>query len=476
MSNQANNPTRLEIARLDRQISICEANHTSDMALLGSADGSPELQVERRLEQTEADLIRLRTSRNKAYSRLNQSREDELIRYLAETWQSERRTLEQIFRESLPPSSWIDGNALPDAIGKMIKTLGSKAGRDQDCAYTPLVIFVGKLIAQPNLYVQNLQDWLIAELAQSADIALEYRNFNTCLTVAREYRVRHRNVASCLLVRVTCDAQASARENQRRYGIQGWYIDDIERYQDNYDRATNIYLAGEAPDQQIPFVAAELEGKIRALVDRCFDEGKENPGSLHMFLPAELMGQPIDSWNARPPEYESAMTFGTEHPEGFFIRCDERLTNKRVGRKDWKARWELLKQTRAEPNSQLFWLASEGGCAALERQFRDRRRCLFGLKLIGVPQRPEKGVMKRNSFFSLLARSPIPAAVWLRQELASRSCEDILNEVLDSGLLDEIPEAVYQKRLYDDSIGQHLSLLWDDPHLLPPDFQTLVSA
>lgn len=315
----------------------------------------------------------------------------------------------------------------------------------------------------------GLREWLAVEIAPLSE--LESDDVDRCLAVAGDYPARSGGAISCLLIRVTYDAQKSTQANQRRYRIQGWYIENIEDYRCHYGEATNVYLPGDSPDSPFTFLSDGLETHVRELIDGCLDRGWEWPESLHVFLPPELMGQPIDSWSDRSPEHGSTLTLGTEHQNGVFIRCDDRLTNRRLRRSDWEKRWCFLQQQCSETNNRFFLSMDESSCNAIERQLRDRKKRIFGLLLTCTPHRPA------SSFFNLLSRSPIPAALWLRQELAGRACEEVLNGLLDAGRLEDIPETIFEKRLdANDPIGQHVSLVWDDPHLLPPDFQRLTTA
>ena len=282
---------------------------------------------------------------------------------------------------------------------------------------------------------------------------------------------------SCLLVRVAESGQRSAQANQKQYTMQGWYISDVLAYKQTFDTAANIYLPNDSPDQPQMFAAVELEEKLRSLIDVSLDHSDGPPESLQIFLPPELMNQPIERWSSRSPAEESMLTLSCEHREGVFIRCDQRLTERRLRWADWAERWRLLEQQSNESTSDLLLPTDETKCSMVERQLMNVKKRVFGLKLICLPQSLEKGTVKRNSFFSLLSRSAVPAALWLRQQSPESECESLIDDVVSADPLSAIPNNVYDRRQTDDDFaGQHLSLMWEDPHLLPPEFRRKPAA
>ena len=68
----------------------------------------------------------------------------------------------------------------------------------------------------------------------------------------------------------------------------------------------------------------------------------------------------------------------------------------------------------------------------------------------------------------------MPLAIWGRQNLVQVTNEAELDRVLNDCCLDELPHTVKEerraaRRMAEDShVGHHLSLLWDDPYLVPP--------
>jgi hypothetical protein len=83
---------------------------------------------------------------------------------------------------------------------------------------------------------------------------------------------------------------------------------------------------------------------------------------------------------------------------------------------------------------------------------------------------------QQRQVFELLLATGIPIALWTRHQ--KFNCESDLANYIDQELkLQELPTKIKDCRLdaygedYDCHIGHHLSLLWDDPDLIPPKSQ-----
>jgi hypothetical protein len=89
---------------------------------------------------------------------------------------------------------------------------------------------------------------------------------------------------------------------------------------------------------------------------------------------------------------------------------------------------------------------------------------------LGTP--PDK--FGRGSIFAVMLRTAHPIGVWLRENISGVNCEQELATFLGQSPIEQLPAAIRQHRsdaLAEDRnchIGHHLSLIWENPHLLPP--------
>ncbi|PZO46784.1 MAG: hypothetical protein DCF15_19850 [Phormidesmis priestleyi] len=154
MSDPLPNPIQLKILRLEGQLRDRQVKYDREKALLGGISGGAEYQIEQNLERLESDISRLTDEVTAAQTQLNGEHIVAVIRYLEDYWNTERQTCEQAFRRSLPPNSWAIEAETPATIAGIVNTL-AKSGQDSDCLYTPLAIFVGKLLRQNSLYINS---------------------------------------------------------------------------------------------------------------------------------------------------------------------------------------------------------------------------------------------------------------------------------------------------------------------------------
>lgn len=473
MSDSSFDPIQRKIKRLEAQLQSYEVQHEKEKELLGESSGAAEQRKEQTLKRLEGEMDRVSSELEAAKSELTNRQTVSLVDCLEDFWESHKSIFEQAYLRLLSSSHYLRNQDLPKTAADMVNTITTKVLPQTDDSYTPLIHFVGQLMIAENLYIPGLQDWLKAELERRYDPSSEDASIDQCLkSVANRY-LSTEQTFSCLLVRVTASGQSSAQANQKRYAMQGWYISDVWAYKQTFDTAVNVYLPDDSLDKPQVFSAAELEESLRSLIDASLAHSDGPPESLQVFLPPELMNQPIDSWSNLPPAEESPLTLSCEHREGVFIRCDQRLTERRLRWADWAERWRMLDQQSSELTCELFIPTDEVGCPTIERQLMDIKRRVFGLKLI---HRSENGVVKKNGFFSLLSRSAVPAALWLRQQPEESGCEALIDEIFGTHQLRAVPSNVYSRRQSEDFIGQHLSLMWEDPHLLPPEFRRKPAA
>ena len=468
-------PLQRKIDRLKVKFKNLEKQYKAECALLGEKDGAIEQQREQTVERLEAAMGAVQDQINAAKQKLASCRINALVDCLKDFWMEHQKVFEKAYLKLLPSGHYLRTQGLPKTPLEMANAISTKIVPDANDSYTPLINFVGQLIAVESLPIPGLQDWLISELTRQYSSSAT-ADINNCLCAISERYSSTEQTCSCLLVRVTESKQQSAQAKQKQYTIQGWYISDISAYRQTFDTAANVYLPNDSPDRPQTFAAADLEEKLRSLIDASLERSDGPPESLQIFLPPELMNQPIDSWSSRPPAEESLLTLSCEHREGVFIRCDQRLTERRLRWADWAERWRLLEQQSNEPTNDLLLSTDEASCPVVERQLMNIKNRVFGLKLTCLPHQPEKGTAKRNSFFSLLSRSAVPAALWLRQQSEAQTCEGFIDEIVGAAPLSAIPSSVYDRRVNDDFAGQHLSLMWEDPHLLPPEFRRKPAA
>ena len=382
------------------------------------------------------------------------------------------------YRQSLPANHALL-QQLPQTLIGIVNTLQSVSSAE-DGYYAPLLLFVGSLCLDDTLKAQEdfpaaaVRDWLEATLASVNGLADEEKSVNYLLNWLSQ-KQQGQDGDSCFLVRIAPNAQETATANQQRYTIRGWYISDISAYRQSAGGALpetkELYLLGDSLDKPLTFPKGELEIQLREII-KVYEETETDdlPQSLQIFLPPELMNLPVDSWQS---DLEGLFgdTFGITYGQGFYIRCGSRLSNRKVRRGVWQERWDLIKQHQIDDSRDCFLAGDDESLVALNRKIRGETK-KFGVKYTCVPKSPDPSGKMQKHFFHLLSGSTLPGALWLRQLPEGSSCEEAIDELLKSACLAEMYRSVQTRRTKeDDHLGKHLSLVWDDPYLLPPDFQ-----
>ena len=294
------------------------------------------------------------------------------------------------------------------------------------------------------------------------------------------------NQKSCLLVKVYSNSIDE-------YHVKAWFISDRNKYRQNWpEGAKLVRFDGEAETADTlpadeaeadslhnerdnpPYPAVKIKTVIQQIHQQCCQTYAE-PDLVEIFLPMQLMNSDIDSW--RLQEDKIRPLFGTRYP--IILRSSDRLTKKywrkSVHKKKWDAVERLLQSTallsfrEADPRD-IDELYDQGERYSDPDQLETRD--VIGLKLT----QPSAVVSEEldDVFETVLMESALPVMIWVRQSELDLECSSSLNQILGC-ILKQLPEGLRNHRLeafrkkQSCHIGNHLSLLWDDPQLIPPD-------
>lgn len=326
--------------------------------------------------------------------------------------------------------------------------------------HTPLERFVGYLRTQELELDENTRNCLTQWSRESIDnlYALDQQ------IIAEQAQQDAKE--SCLLIRVMA--------NGEQYRIRSWYISDIITYRQEPPSSSNPlstagYTDALTPDpitaesaQDYPFETAQLEPVIRYLHRQCLNQ-YTNPDSIHLFLPAALLNKDIDQW---PIKLQRPPLFGTKHK--ILLRSNDRLGAHFDYREDWEKKWAALDghtqsnahQTLVRANSNdidhLYSLADRSTTLALALE---------------APLCSAADI--EELFETLVLDTPLPLALWMRQKISGIICPQELTRILQTCCIEQLPSTLKDERVSAKQhptchIGTALSLLHDDPYLLPP--------
>ena len=211
------------------------------------------------------------------------------------------------------------------------------------------------------------------------------------------------------------------------------------------------------------------ETKIANFLASCFNQICEHSTfsrgqtKIQFFLPYELLNQPIDNWKIPEDEDDIPSPIGREY--NVILRLYKRLI-KYKHTTEWKKKWDNLEKSHC---SECFVSVDDYNCEELyEKLYQEVLKKSIACRLMKPPS---------GKILKYINKSAIPAALWIREELEKDYTQTELNQLFEFSMI-ELPEKIRDKRqdAAGDSdkrshIGNHISLLWENPYILPPKIE-----
>jgi len=277
------------------------------------------------------------------------------------------------------------------------------------------------------------------------------------------------NVQTALFILISySDEAATQSQDGEAYRVQVLLIENVEQYKIARQGYRTVGLdinSGLTGDETYSWEA------IPEVLKQLFEQGNvvdklPQDSEVHIFLPQQLLNCDADCWKL-------IKRIGKELPIGHdykvFVRLYERLSRS-SNPEMWKKKWQQKTLLLQEKASNGFRGCKDCDLDDLYYDLTDEdNENLVGLTLIDVPN--------QDSFiniFKLIFELGFPLALWGRSNLSESTNEVELNRVLEACILANLPKTVKRERRESRKkplnchIGHHLSLLWDDPDLVPP--------
>ena len=270
-----------------------------------------------------------------------------------------------------------------------------------------------------------------------------------------------------LLVLISRGDEASTQsQSETYYQIKAWLICDTQDYQAHRQGISSISIAGTTGDET--YAQSDLSGELPKLVSQFLAESShlvDNDPELQICLPLDLMNHDIDLWRLDDSDGPIKPPLGRRYK--VVLRCTERWSRSYKQDKIWKQKWKQHQSLLEKTACDAFVAGDDDD---LENLYYDLvEETVVGLKVIQAPTQ-----VGANSLFGVLLQAGIPLAIWGRLNLKSTPNHIELDRVLKGCVLKNLLHIVKEERkearkaALDAHIGHHLSLLWDNPHLLPP--------
>ncbi|HZO74371.1 MAG TPA: hypothetical protein VFB60_19365 [Ktedonobacteraceae bacterium] len=254
-------------------------------------------------------------------------------------------------------------------------------------------------------------------------------------------------------------------DEERSFYIRAWLLDN------DYNVIQNAGI--EVIDE--PIALEHIPDFLDEALEKCGDylEGEIDKLIVEFALPNELLCEPIDHW-----QIDTGMgrvKLGIRHK--VVIRSLERARKKKM-LPLWKSKWQAyLEFIDGKPASARakgpIWICDQKHCATQESvaaALRDSSIVCLALTFV-----PPDYLSDPDHIFNVILSSGIPIALWPRAYIGElQSIRRLFKSFLAQKTLARIPDLVWKQRLQAGESknghhhGHHLTLLWDDPHRLPP--------
>lgn len=352
-------------------------------------------------------------------------------------------------RQSIPLSSGKTLSDFPETPAEMIRNLdGRRVGE-----YALLDRLFGYLL----LHLRDLDE--DAELRSRLETWLERHGPDVgqlLPALKREEALRQQpgESESCLLIGVL--------ERSGSFNLKAWLIEDVQNYSPQSGRARIEPLTdgeGEPIDPKLQDLPRLINAQRKKVYDRALG-GDAIVKSIHCFLPLKLIAR-VAPEEAVVEGHPVEATFGCQYEIN--VRFSERLSNDSEGIRRWRRKGKVFRDKLGEGADGILKPLDNGSLKKLYRNLQEAD----GVRLTGALREP----MSERTM-QILLEAGVPLALWLRQT-AGEACGEAWGGVCSCDLRG-LPERIKSQRAdawerEDEShIGKHVSLLWDDPQLVPP--------
>ncbi len=297
----------------------------------------------------------------------------------------------------------------------------------------------------PGQTYDRLKDWV------------EWRSFNFPDLLDRATReMKQQKIPSsnvCQHLMVVVDPEEGSTTNCR---VSMWAIADRESYDLRNPPQPFVHEETKTLSELPEFIRTKLRKKYR----------KEPVATIHLFVPRDLLCSDLEM----VPIGTMKEVLGGEFP--FVMRTN--LKSHPIGYHyydDWNEKWENLENSWETQTRKIF---KKVDCSPLSDTDSDRITDLM------ATLEPLSAVMleKCSSFkdlFGLIVDEndrALPVALWSRDPRFDNTLPTLLDCIVKT-----FPHRIQQERKKAKSptkevlMGHHLSLMWEDPKILPPDMQ-----
>lgn len=352
------------------------------------------------------------------------------------------------------PAGWT--RVIPKILSKKLSDLDDMP-LDQK-GYSPMLKFVAALVS--DCQISQLLPQVSQELREWAE--KQTSEFPNMLERAKEVETANKESKNSYLMVVVDRSRSTNQQMGDRYTVKAWFIPDGKVYKKQSGIGAIPLTIPEGAEVENTFTCAELQSLLPAFLDESGKQHLLQNLTIELFLPAELLNEPVDRW-VMDEDNDLSEPIGCQYH--LVLRSSERLHPTYFSRKGgfWKSKWDEMPRPGETFAIDRLILGDNANPNAISQQLKQSN--IMGLKFAQEPLR-----VGENSTFAALQAAAAPVAIWLRQSLPDIDQIDDLLNCCPHGLSEVVKEqrSLAFSKDPDNHIGHHLALLWEDFDRLPP--------
>lgn len=336
---------------------------------------------------------------------------------------------------------------IPDTLKQILDNLVDMP--QGNAPYSCTVQFVARLLVDAEILqptAKKLKAWGEEQENNFPELLTQINN-------EKVSRKEQKSVPTYLIVLL----QPSKQHQNKRYFVSAWFIPDGRNNKFDFRTGQGYKFLDFKNQEKDTFTLREISIVLEDLLKQInskYTTDHSEPPIIVFFLPLKLLNKPLDS--CKIGNFPLGILYQV------VIRSCGRLKDDYGFRSVWIQKWQNLQQQVNHSDSNNVIL---GNCDSRTLFVQLNKSNTIGLKLT---QPPSKEII------NVIEQTATPVAIWVRSSLKEINCQAELDALL-RGAIAGLPSLVKQKRVEafpiedkEKHIGHHLSLLWEDPCLLPP--------
>jgi hypothetical protein len=376
---------------------------------------------------------------------------------------------------SIPLSSGKYPNEFPGSLNEMIQNLSDRTKEN----YSLLERFICFLLLhledlkKPSELCHKLTEWLEKYSQNIEDLKAVLRK-EKALKNQEKFQIKQPE--PCLLV-------AAIEKSNDYYILKAWLIENPQNYTPEDPQGVHSFIDEEnvLMNKKGTIVSnkdpSELNKSknLTELLQFCWHDAARrssfNLKKIAVFLPYKLIDGYIKPVDQYPKDKNGSKLFET--PLGkeceVTVRFSERLKPSDASNKS-QEKWRSLTSRKGEKAIEIFHPSGISNVRSFYEEILPGD--VVAVKLTEVLPSETK---KRTFIMRAFHDAGIPVALWIRPEAKNLDCGNALTNICNAcDCWSQLPKILQKKRCevrqqeLDTHIGNHLSLLWDDPNIVPP--------